>query len=226
MSAPTAVPQIEAFALGPFGTNCYLVHTGHGGEGWIVDASSGPEELIQRAHALQLKITGVIITHAHGDHIAGLPEVRKAFPAAPVWCHEAEAGWFSDPVLNLSASFGPPVSVQGPDKTLRGGETLTLGTWGWKALHTPGHSPGMIALYCAECGPSGAVIVGDTLFAGSIGRYDYPTSDEHALQRSLRDVLLRLPDDTRVLPGHGPATTIGREKKFNPFLKAAGHTHA
>lgn len=219
MSGPTSVPQIEGFALGPFGTNCYLVHTGHGGEGWVVDASYGPEELIDRARALELKITAVIITHAHGDHIAGLADVRNAFPGVPVLAHEAEATWFGNPTLNLSAGFGPPVTTPGADRLLKGGETLTLGRWAWKTLHTPGHSPGMIALHCPECAPGGAVIVGDTLFAGSIGRYDYPTSDEQALFRSLRDVLLKLPDDTRVLPGHGPATTIGREKKFNPFLR-------
>lgn len=219
MAGPTALPQIEAFALGPFGTNCYLVHTGHGGEGWIVDASYGPDELIDRARALGLRITGIIITHAHGDHIAGLDDIRAAFPNAPVYAHRAEAEWFGNPDLNLSAAFGAPVVVKGADKLLQGGETLPLGAWEWKVMHTPGHSPGMIALHCEACH---AVIVGDTLFAGSIGRYDYPTSDEAALFRSLREVLMALPDDTRVLAGHGPATTIGRERKFNPFLRGPG----
>lgn len=208
-------PLIEAYALGPFATNCFLVHTGHGGEGWIVDASFEPGALIERARELELEVTKIVLTHAHGDHIAGLHEVRAAFPGARVVMHEKEASWLGDPVLNLSAGFGEPVRQAPAEETLKGGEVLKLGDSEWKVLHTPGHSPGMVALYCAAVH---AAIVSDTLFAGSVGRFDFPTSNEGDLMRSLGEVLMKLPDDTRVLPGHGPATTIGRERKFNPYL--------
>lgn len=110
-----------------------------------------------------------------------------------------------------------PVTTPGPDRTLEGGEELTLAGTTWRVLHTPGHSPGGITLVHDA---SNTAIVGDTLFAGSVGRSDFPTSDPDALVRSIRDTLYALPDDTRVLPGHGPATTIGREKRSNPFVRA------
>ncbi len=207
-------PLIEAYSLGPFATNCFLVHTGHGGEGWIVDASFEPGVMIERARELELEISRIVLTHAHGDHIAGLGDVRAAFPGAKVVMHEKEASWLGDPVLNLSAGFGEPVTQAPAEETLKGGETLRLGDSEWKVMHTPGHSPGMVALYCETVRTA---IVGDTLFAGSVGRFDFPTSNEADLMKSLA-LLLALPEDTRVLPGHGPATTIGREKKFNPYV--------
>lgn len=213
-AAGTGSPLIEAYALGPFATNCFLVHTGHGGEGWIVDASFEPGAMIERARELELDVTRVVLTHAHGDHIAGLHEIRAAFPGAKVSIHEKEATWLDDPALNLSAGFGEPVRQAPAEETLRGGETLRLGESEWRTIHTPGHSPGMLALYCEALHTA---IVGDTLFAGSVGRFDFPTSSEGDLMRSLAE-LLKLPDETRVLPGHGPATTIGRERKFNPYL--------
>lgn len=180
----------------------------------MVDASYAPGALIDRAKELELEVTKIVLTHAHGDHIAGLHEVRAAFPGARVAVHEKEAAWLGNPTLNLSAGFGEPVEQSPAEETLKGGETLRLGDSEWKVMHTPGHSPGMVALYCEGIRTA---IVGDTLFAGSVGRFDFPTSNEGDLMRSLGE-LLKLPDDTRVLPGHGPATTIGREKKFNPYL--------
>lgn len=218
MQATTDMPLIEGFALGPFATNCYLLHLPQGGEGWIVDVSFDPGEMIERARTLELNITRILITHAHGDHIAGLSEARDAFPGARVAIHEKEGSWLADPVLNLSAGFGHPVTSAPAHDILRGGEKLRLGGSEWEAIHTPGHSPGMLAFYSEAL--RGA-IVGDTLFAGSIGRYDYPTSNERDLAASLRR-LLALPEETRVLPGHGPPTTIGREKKSNPFLRELG----
>lgn len=213
--------QVECFALGPFATNCYVVHEAGAVPGagcWIVDASFAPGPMIQRVRALGLRPELFVLTHAHLDHIAGLDELREAFPGVQAIIHESEKLFLEDPELNLSAGYGFPVSVRAAEKTLHGGETLTLGESSWKVLHTPGHSPGGITLYCAA---AGIALVGDTLFRESIGRYDFPTSDEAELMKSIREVLYRLPDETRVLPGHGPETTIGHEKRGNPFVRGA-----
>ncbi len=210
------MPLVEGFALGPFATNCYLVHLGPGGEGWIVDASHEPSPMIDRARQLELRISQILMTHAHGDHIAGLDDVRAAFPGVPVLGHRAEAAFYGDPNLNLSAGFAPAIRTAPPDRMLDGGETIKLGETEWRVIHLPGHSPGGIAFYCEA---AKMAIAGDTLFAGSIGRVDFPTSDPAAMRESLQ-TLCTLPDDTRVLPGHGPTTTIGREKKSNPYIGA------
>ena len=213
---------IEMFTLGPWATNCYLLRTGEGaprGEGWIVDASFEPAPIARRASELGLSITRILLTHAHVDHIAGLTELRRAFPNAKVMLHEAERDWLENPMLNLSEGAGIPVTSSAPDELLRGGETLRLGSHEFRVLHTPGHSPGGVTLHCAA---ARVALVGDTLFAGSIGRHDFPTSDADALFDSIRGTLYALPDDTTALPGHGPSTTIGREKRSNPFVRADG----
>jgi hydroxyacylglutathione hydrolase len=220
---PCPIPEVECFTLGPFATNCYLVRVPTGqdaarGECWIVDAGFNPGVMIERARSLGLTPSMVLLTHAHIDHIAGLNEIRAAFPGAPVLIHEDEASFLADPSLNLSGGYGLPFSTRGPDRLLRDGERLLLSGTEWRVLHTPGHSPGGVTLWCES---ARLALVGDTLFAGSIGRFDFPTSDEEALYRSIRERLYTLPDEARVLPGHGPETTIGREKRSNPFVRGA-----
>jgi glyoxylase-like metal-dependent hydrolase (beta-lactamase superfamily II) len=205
--------------LGPFATNCYVVHAPPSKDCWVVDASFEPGALVERVRRLELTPRLVILTHAHIDHIAGLDEVRRAFAKEKprVLIHEAEARFLEDPMLNLSGLYGAPFSTGPADGTLRGGETLELGATRWRVLFTPGHSPGGITLVCDA---ARVALVGDTLFAGSIGRFDFPTSDEAALYRSIREDLYALPDETKVYPGHGPPTTIGREKRTNPYVRA------
>lgn len=210
-------PVVEGFALGPFATNCYILRDPPGRDCWIIDASFEPAELIERIRQLELDVKAVILTHAHVDHIAGLFEVRAAFPDAPIVIHEAEKHWNADARHNLSLAYGEPIVGPPPDRTLQGGETLELGRSRWSVLHTPGHSPGGLTLHCAE---ARIAIVGDTLFAGSIGRFDLPGGDEKTLVRSIRSILYTLPDDTRVYPGHGPPTTIGVEKSTNEHVRA------
>lgn len=208
--------RIEVVTLGPFETNCYIVSPVGGRDCWIIDASFEPRALIERVRKLDLRPDALLLTHAHIDHIAGVNEVLSAFPGLRVFIHEAERQWLSNPVLNLSAMMDMPVTARGPDGLIKEGVPLTLAGQEWSVFHTPGHSPGGIALYNAA---AGAAIVGDTLFAGSIGRTDFPGSDFDTLAGSIRTKLYTLPDETKVYPGHGPPSTIGREKKSNPFVR-------
>lgn len=217
MPTVTAIPLIEGYALGPFGTNCYIVHVPPHPDCWIVDASFSPGPMIERIRQQHLNPTHILLTHAHGDHIAGLNELRAAFPGAKVLMHRDEADWLGDPVLNLSAGFGPPVTSGPADALLDGGETLKLAGTEWKVFHTPGHSPGGLTFYNAA---AKAALVGDVLFEESVGRYDFPTSNERHLRRSITETLYKLPDETRVYAGHGRPTTIGHEKRCNPFVRA------
>ena len=214
MPTPAIDLQIEAFALGPFETNCYLVRAGD--ESWVIDAGFDPDPLLARIADLDAPPQRIILTHAHADHIGGLDAVRAACPGAPVHVHPLEADWLTTPQLNLSAAYGFPLRVAPATDALADGQTLDLGPFAFLVFHTPGHSPGGVTLYEPE---TRIALVGDTLFAGSIGRFDFPTSRESDLFDSIRNVLYALPDDTRVLPGHGPETTIGREKRANPFIR-------
>lgn len=217
-SAPTA-PRctIETFTLGPFETNCYLVYVpGAGNPCWIVDASFGPGEMIDRVRALGLKPAALLLTHAHVDHIAGVNEVLDAFPGTPVLIHPAEREWLGNPMLNLAAGAGMRTTARGPDRVLEEGDDLELSGTRWQVLHTPGHSPGGVTFYNAA---QGDALVGDALFAGSVGRTDFPGSDPQLLAASIRGKLYTLPESTTIYPGHGPTSTIGREKGSNPFVR-------
>ena len=208
-------PELTRFTLGPYQTNCYIVRIPGRDGCWIVDASFDPAEMIAHVRRHRLVPRALILTHAHVDHIAGVAQVLRAFPGTPVWIHEAERDWLADPELNLSAFSGIPVTAPGPDRLLRHAETLDLEGSSWEVRHTPGHSPGGISLIHA---PSGTALVGDALFAGSVGRTDFPGCSMDTLARSIRTRLYTLPDDTAVFPGHGPETTIGQEKRSNPFV--------
>jgi hydroxyacylglutathione hydrolase len=221
---PPAGCQIETFTLGPYATNCFLVYQGRAaaaaGDGarecWIIDASFEPAAIAERIAQLRLAPSKLILTHAHMDHIAGVGELLSKFPECQLLIHEAEAAWLTNPALNLSAMAGMPMTTREAHRLLRHDETLRLGEHEWRILHTPGHSPGGITLYSEE---AGAAIVGDALFAGSIGRTDFPGCDFDTLATSIRTRLYTLPDATMVYPGHGPTTTIGREKASNPFVR-------
>jgi len=208
--------RIKAFTLGDFLTNCYVAHTDDGAC-WLIDVGMHPEPMVTYLREQGLTPDAVVLTHAHGDHIAGLWEVREHWPDVPILVHEAERGFLTDPMLNLSGMLGMPFLAPEATGTIEPGATLSLGAFSFEVRHTPGHSPGGITLYQPE---EGVALVGDALFAGSIGRTDFPTSDDAALMRAIHEQLLTLPDATRVLPGHGPETTIGQERATNPFLQA------
>ena len=132
-----------------------------------------------------------------------------------MWVHEAEAGFCSDPMMNLSALLGMPVSVAEPDHHLQDGQVLDLDGESWRVFHAPGHSPGSVCFIHDE---SRQAIVGDTLFEGGIGRFDFPTSDVNEHRKTIRQRMMSLPDDLTIHPGHGPSTTIGRERSTNPYV--------
>ena len=199
--------------LGDWATNCYVVE--RGSDCIIVDCGFDPEPMIRSIEERSLSLQLIVLTHAHLDHIGGLDEVSSRYPSVPVVIHERERGFCSDPMLNLSVLAGMSVRVREPDHFVKGGETIPVLGTEFRVLHTPGHSPGGITLVHD---PSRSALVGDTLFAGSIGRTDFPTSDPDQMRRTLREILMSLPDEYRVYPGHGPSTTIGRERATNPWL--------
>ncbi len=209
---------ITAFPLGPFETNCYVVSR-PSGACWLVDVGAEPGAMLDHVEAQSLRVEKIVLTHAHADHIAGVAEALRRFPDTPILIHEAERDFPGDASLNLSLYIASPVVAPDPTATLAHGDTLDLDGLTFTVLHTPGHSPGGITLYQAN---HAVALVGDTLFANSIGRFDFPTSDGPALLRSIHQQLLTLPDDTRVLPGHGPETTIGHERATNSYLRESG----
>lgn len=207
--------RLWAVSLGPFETNCYL-YTPDGASAWIIDPGAGPEPVIEHAKSEGLKPAAIILTHAHADHVLGLSAVMDAFPGTPLLIHEAERDWPSDPALNLSAMFGMPYSGPEPTRLLRHGDELEIAGETWQVRHTPGHSPGG----CVFVAPSGQLaIVGDTLFAGSIGRTDFPGGDFDQLAESIRREIYTLDAACLCLPGHGPTTTVGHERQHNPFVR-------
>ncbi|GGE22792.1 putative metallo-hydrolase YqgX [Marinithermofilum abyssi] len=206
--------HVETFTLGPVMTNCYLLYKASGGEGLVIDPGSGPEKLLHRIRELDLSIQAVLLTHAHFDHIGGLEEVRQE-TGAPVYVHQEETEWLTDPRLNGSGLFPgvEPVTCREADHVLKGGETLSFLGHTFEVVHTPGHSPGSVTYVLPN-----QVYSGDVLFAGSIGRTDLPGGDYETLMRSIHDVLMELPEETTVYSGHGPVTTIGREQETNPYV--------
>lgn len=212
---------IQPFCLGDWQTNCYVVHpVANDGEDkstpcWIVDAGFDPGDLIAYVRDNNLELQAILMTHAHVDHIAGLNAVRETWPDVPILIHGDEAEFLTDTMLNLSAMTPNPIVAPDATDMLAHGQTLQLADVTCEVRHTPGHSPGGVA-FCFH--DKKFAIVGDTLFAGSVGRTDFPTSNQEAMFNSIRQQLLTLPDDTQVLPGHGPVTTVGRERETNPYL--------
>jgi len=198
--------------------NGYTVCLRDGGPCWIIDPGFPPQgrQILEHIERHSLVPQAIVLTHAHADHIGGLDKVRSSLAPLPVYLAKEEWAALTDPMENLSGLFGPgfATEVTDPDDLPAGGELELDGTK-WRVLDTSGHSPGGRTLHCAELG---IAFVGDALFAGSVGRVDFPHSDGRRLMRNIHDQLMLLPDDTRVLSGHGPQTTIGHERKTNPFI--------
>ena len=214
----TSAPRVRAFPLGETETNAYLVSDAPGDPNgcWIVDPGVDPSSLVEVVRREGLEPRAIVLTHAHYDHIGGVDAIERSFGRLPIHLHAAEAAFCEEPMLNLSVFLGTPIVCRSADRTLAEGDTLSLGDCRFRVFHTPGHSPGSV---CLVDEAHGIALVGDLVFAGSIGRTDFPTSDPAAMRRSLARILEELPDETTLLPGHGPATTLALERRRNPFLQ-------
>lgn len=209
---------LETRAVPPFMKNGFVVGCEDTREGAVIDPGDDVELLLAAAESHGLSIKYILLTHAHMDHITGVARAKEAL-GAPVWLHEADEFLYRA-VAQQALAFGLHVQPQPPiDAYYEGEGPLRFGRYGVWVHHTPGHCPGGVCLAVGRDGdPARQLFVGDTLFAGSIGRTDLPGGDLPTLLRSIREVLLRFPDDTPVHPGHGESTTIGRERRTNPFL--------
>lgn len=205
--------RIDTLPLGPLETNCYVIRDGDACA--VVDPGMFPDPLIAMLRAQGATPDRVLLTHGHCDHIAGAGDIREAFPSVRIVCPEADAPMLGDPQKNLSGPFGMPMTAPEADDLLHPGDVVTVGESQWRVLDTAGHTTGGVSYYCES---AGAAIVGDTLFACGIGRTDISGGNAELLLRNIREQLLSLPDETRVLPGHGPETTVGVERETNPFL--------
>jgi glyoxylase-like metal-dependent hydrolase (beta-lactamase superfamily II) len=205
---------LHTVQVGITGTNCYIAGCEETREGVVIDPGGHPERILAVLKKSGLTVRYVLNTHCHFDHIGANAEIVAA-TAAPLALHPAEL-----PLLQMGGGaklFGIPVRESPvPDIQLEDGEVLEVGRLRFQVLFVPGHSPGGVAFY--EAG-EGVVFDGDALFAEGIGRADLPGGDWDTLMRSIREVLLALPDETVVYPGHGPRTTIGHEKSHNPWLR-------
>jgi hydroxyacylglutathione hydrolase len=209
-------PILETFTVGPLQCNCTLLGDREAGEAIVIDPGDDVARIHRRLTELGLKLKQILITHAHIDHVGGALKLKK-LTGAPILLNEndlpllkmmeMQAGWIGVPTPETAP----------PDASLEDGLHVGLDRYPAEVLHTPGHTQGSVCLHFV---PLRMVIAGDTLFAGSIGRTDLPGGNGRQIIDSIETRLLALPDETKVLPGHGPATTIGQERRSNPFLRS------
>ena len=202
--------------VGQLETNCWIVSDGHGGPSVVIDPGDDADDIIETIGAAT--VAAIVLTHGHFDHLGAVRSVIVA-TGAPLLVHADDAASITAPERNGGAAFGFSQSAPEATRKLADGDTIDAGALTLKILHTPGHTPGGISLFVND--PEGGapqLFSGDTLFAGSVGRTDFPGGDARALSRSIAEKLTPLPPETAVHPGHGPDTTIARERRLNPFF--------
>jgi len=208
--------KIDCLALGAYQTNCYVLRRDETNRDClVVDAGLEAEPLVEFLMVNGLNPLAVILTHGHVDHIAGVQALRGRFPDIKVYIHRLDAEMLTGTKPNLSELTGGIFKTGPADNLVSEGDIIDQAQIKLQVLHTPGHTAGGISLYCEE---QGIVFVGDIIFADSIGRTDFAGGNMTELIGSIKQKLLTLPEETILYPGHGPQTTIGREKRYNPFL--------
>jgi len=209
--------KVDAFEVGPFLARCLLVVDEASREAALVDPGLDVEVVLDAVADRDVTVTSLVLTHAHLDHAAGVAEARRSWPDAPLLLHADDLPLYGNlPMQARMFGFPPPEPVP-HDRLIGEGDTVRVGGGVLRVRHCPGHSPGHVVLL-GDDGGAPFALVGDVLFAGSVGRTDLWGGSWDQLERSIRDVLYRLPDATRVVPGHGPDTTIGEERRHNPFV--------
>lgn len=207
--------QYTAVVTGPLGENCYLVWEKD--EAWIIDPGADEEEILKELEARQLKPACIVLTHGHFDHLGALDALLKVYPTLPVVMGQGEETWAFSHAFNQYPPFY--MLQQKPATLVTAGETWSCGGLTAKILPTPGHTPGGQCLWLEDATTS-LCFTGDTLFTGSIGRTDLPGGSFMALRGALEMLKATLSDATTILPGHGPASTMAREKRTNPYLQS------
>jgi hydroxyacylglutathione hydrolase len=203
---------IKELVVGPLMANCFIFGCEETKEAVVIDPGGDADRILFSLADSKLKVKYIINTHGHFDHVAANGKIKDA-TGADILIHPLDASMLGSLSTN-AALFGISVENSPPcDQTIEEGDTVSFGKITLKVIHTPGHTPGGISLYTDKI-----VFVGDTLFAGSIGRTDFPGGDFNTLISSIRTKLFKMDDDVRVLSGHGPETSIGSEKRFNPFV--------
>jgi glyoxylase-like metal-dependent hydrolase (beta-lactamase superfamily II) len=207
--------DVRAFTGGDFGENGYLVTCKQTGAAVAVDPGASADTMAAAIVSSGVDLKAILLTHAHLDHIEGVHLIRALDDTLPIWLHPADRGWY-DGVQQQGAMFGLQVEPQpAPDHELVPGESFTFGVCRFDIRFAPGHAPGHVMFVAPE---HELALVGDVIFQGSIGRTDLPGGDFRTLMTSIQEQVMTLPDETVLYTGHGPTTTVGRERVSNPFL--------
>jgi len=205
--------KVIAMTVGSLGTNCYIAYCEETKKAVVIDPGGDAHKILSAIRQNDLTVEYIINTHGHADHVLANAQIKEA-TGAPLAIHEADAGMLANAKQNLSFYLGGGLNCGPADILLKDGDVINVGTISFKVIHTPGHTPGGICLLAGD-----VLFAGDTLFAESIGRTDFPGGSYRQLITSIKEKLMVLPDDVKVLPGHGPATTIGYERVMNPFIQ-------
>ncbi|MBI84662.1 MAG: MBL fold metallo-hydrolase [Planctomycetaceae bacterium] len=200
-----------------FGENCYLASLEGQDECLVIDPGLEPAKIVEQLEQLSLQPAAILNTHGHIDHIAGNAVAKERWPDCPLIIGAGDAHKLDDPEANLSGNYGLPIISPPADTVVNEGDIYQAAGFSLEVLDTPGHSPGHIVFVWKGHSPW-LIFGGDVLFQGSVGRTDFTDGNFEELKRSIHTKLFVLPDDTIVLPGHGPQTTIGQEKQSNPFV--------
>jgi hydroxyacylglutathione hydrolase len=209
--------DITSIVSFPFEENSFIVRIPLRNDCLVLDPGLEPQKILGYLDKIGIKPAAILITHGHSDHIAGNEALKERWPDCPIVIGKTESPKLTNPRQNLSAMFGLPITSPPADVTVVEGDVYEAAGMRLKILEIPGHSTGHVVYQIEDCEPP-ILFVGDVIFAGSVGRTDFPDGDFEQLAQGIREKLFTLPDDAILYPGHGPSTTVGEEKRTNPFV--------